>query len=85
MTSDLDNQLVSSTVSAQFSGFESALNGVMCLEVAVGTQPVGEDVLPFTLANIIHTEQPDMSVSVSEIPITSEDREIFASYYCYLF
>ena len=60
MTSDLDNQLVSSTVSVQFSGFESTLHGVRRFEVAVGTQLVGEDVLSFTLANIVHMEQPDI-------------------------
>ena len=56
MTSDLDRQLVSSTVSVQFSGFESTLNWVRRFEVAVGTQPIGEDELPFSLANIVHME-----------------------------
>ena len=60
VTSDLDYQLGSSTVSVQFSGFESALHGVMRFEVAVGTEPGGEDVLPFTSANIVHMEQPDV-------------------------
>ena len=60
MTSDLDKQLVSSTVSVQFSGFENTFHGVMRFEVAVGTQPVGEDELPFTLTNIVHMEQPDI-------------------------
>ena len=60
MTSDLDYQLSSSTVSVQFSGCESALHNVMRFEVAVGTQTVGEDELPFTLANIVHMEQPDI-------------------------
>ena len=85
MTSDLDNQLVSSTVSFQFSGFESALHGGMRFEVAVGTQPIGEDVLPFTLANIVHMEQPDIVCHVSVIHIPTESREIFASYYFYPF
>ena len=60
VTSDLDYQLGSSTVSVQFSGFESALHGVMRFEVAVGTEPGGEDVLPFTSASIVHMEQPDV-------------------------
>ena len=42
MTSDLDNSLVSSTVSIKFSGFESALHGVMCFKVAVVTESLGK-------------------------------------------
>lgn len=61
ITSDIDYQLGSSTVSVQFTGFESALHGVMRFEVAVGTQPSGDDVLPFTSANIVHMEEEDIA------------------------
>lgn len=61
MTSDIDYQLGSSTVSVQFTGFESALHGVMHFEVAVGTEPSGEEVLPFTAANIVHVEETDIA------------------------
>lgn len=61
VTSDIDFQLGSSTVSVQFTGFESALHGVMRFEVAVGTQPSGDDVLPFTSGNIVHMEEVDVA------------------------
>lgn len=57
--SDLDYQLDSTTVTVQFTGFTSTMHGVMQFEIAVGTQPNGEDVLSFTEANIIHLEEPD--------------------------
>ena len=84
VTSDLDYQLGSSTVSVQFSGFESALHGVMRFEVAVGTEPGGEDVLPFTSASIVHMEQPDV-VGHGKWNTYTESREIFGSYYSHLF
>lgn len=57
--SDTDYQLDTSTVTMQFTGFESTMHGVMQFEMAVGTQPNGEDVLSFTEANIIHLEELD--------------------------
>lgn len=58
ITTDVDYQLDSSTVSVQFSGFESALHGVMHFEMAVGTNPDGgEEVMAFTDFNIVHIEE----------------------------
>lgn len=57
--SDTDYQLDTATVTLQFTGFESTMHGVMQFEMAVGTEPNGEDVLAFTDANIIHLEELD--------------------------
>jgi hypothetical protein len=57
--SDTDYQLDTATVTVQFTGFESTMHGVMQFEMAVGTEPNGEDVLAFTDANIIHLEEVD--------------------------
>lgn len=62
ITTDVDYQLDSSTVSVQFSGFESALHGVMHFEMAVGTNPDGgEEVLAYTDFNIVHVEENDIA------------------------
>lgn len=62
ITTDVDYQLDSSTVSVQFSGFESALHGVMHFEMAVGTNPDGgEEVLAYTDFNIVHIEETDIA------------------------
>ncbi|XP_062596534.1 uncharacterized protein LOC134257978, partial [Saccostrea cucullata] len=58
-TSDTDYQLDTTTVTVQFTGFESTMHGVMQFEMAVGTEPNGEDILAFTEANVIHLEELD--------------------------
>ena len=57
---DIDYQSDISTVSVQFTGFESHLHGVMAYEWAVGTTPGGEDVQPFMPHGIIHREEKDV-------------------------
>lgn len=54
---DINYQSDISTVSAQFSDFTSNLHGVMSYEWSVGTEPAGEDVLPFTSHGIVHKEE----------------------------
>lgn len=44
-------------MSAQFSDFTSHLHGVMSYEWSIGSEPAGEDVLPFTSHGIVHKEE----------------------------
>ncbi|CAG2187681.1 unnamed protein product [Mytilus edulis] len=54
---DINYQSDISTVSAQFSDFTSHLHGVMSYEWSIGSEPAGEDVLPFTSHGIVHKEE----------------------------
>ena len=54
---DIEYTLDDSTVTVQFSGFESSTHGVMKFEQAIGTQPGGEEVLGFTEFGVVHTEE----------------------------
>jgi hypothetical protein len=57
---DTDYQSDMSTVSVQFTGFESHKHGVMAYEWAVGTTPGGEEIQPFMPHGIIHKEEKDV-------------------------
>ncbi|KAK3104702.1 hypothetical protein FSP39_008103 [Pinctada imbricata] len=61
LTNDMDYTLDSSSVTVQFSGFESTVHGVMKFEQAVGTQPGGEEVLPFTEFGVIQAEEDNVT------------------------
>ncbi|VDI71255.1 Hypothetical predicted protein, partial [Mytilus galloprovincialis] len=54
---DVDYQSDISTVSVQYTGFESHLHGVMDYEWAVGTTPGGQDVTTFSSDGILHVEE----------------------------
>ena len=54
---DIDYQQDYTTVTAQYTGFESHLHGVVHYEWAVGSTPGGEDVLSFTSHGLIHSEE----------------------------
>jgi hypothetical protein len=58
---EIDQQLDASTVMVQFTGFESSLHGIMKFEMAVGTEPEKQDVLPFTEENIVHMEESNVA------------------------
>ena len=57
---DTDYQLHTSTVTLQFTGFESHLHGVVDYEWAVGTTPGGEDTLSYTPHGLIHSEEDNV-------------------------
>lgn len=57
---EIDHQLDASTVTVQFTGFESSLHGIMKFEMAVGTEPEKQDVLPFTEDNVVHVEETNV-------------------------
>ena len=57
---DTDYQLHTSTVTLQFTGFESHLHGVVDYEWAVGTTPGGEDTLSYTPHGLIHAEEDNV-------------------------
>ncbi|XP_052067219.1 uncharacterized protein LOC127706604 [Mytilus californianus] len=57
---DLDFQSDMSTVSVQYTGFESHLHGVMAYEWAVGTTQGGKKVQPFMPHGVIHNEEKDV-------------------------
>ncbi|VDI67222.1 Hypothetical predicted protein [Mytilus galloprovincialis] len=54
---DIDYQSDISTLSVQYTGFESHLHGVMDYEWAVGTSPGGQDVTTFSSDGIFHVEE----------------------------
>ena len=54
---DYDYQLDTTTVTVQFTGFESHLHGVVEYEWAVGTTPGGEDTMSFIPYFLIHSEE----------------------------
>ncbi|XP_063408918.1 uncharacterized protein LOC134692399 [Mytilus trossulus] len=54
---DVDYQSDTSTVSVQYTDFESHLHGVMDYEWAVGTTPGGQDVTTFSSDGIFHVEE----------------------------
>ncbi|VDH98959.1 Hypothetical predicted protein [Mytilus galloprovincialis] len=58
---DVDYTVDTTTVSIQFDGFESHLHGVMMYEWAVGTTPGGEEVQPFIIEGIIHSEEENVA------------------------
>ena len=58
---EIDHQLDASTVTVQFTGFESSLHGIMKFEMAVGTEPEKQDVLPFTEENVVHMEETSVA------------------------
>jgi len=57
---DIDVTLDVTTVTVQFEGFESAEQGIMGYEWAVGTTPGGEEVQPFMPHAIVHKEEKDV-------------------------
>ena len=57
---DSDYQEYTTTVTAQFTGFESHLHGVVEYEWAVGTTPGGEDVMSYVPYGLIHNEESDV-------------------------
>ena len=57
---DTDYQLDLSTVTLQFTGFESHLHGVVDYKWAVGTTPGGEDTLSYTPHGLIHSEEENV-------------------------
>ncbi|XP_052081235.1 uncharacterized protein LOC127719259 [Mytilus californianus] len=58
---DIDYQSDISTLSVQFTGFESHLHGVMAYEWAVGTSPGGQDVTTFSADGILHVEEQNIA------------------------
>ncbi|XP_076086943.1 uncharacterized protein LOC143057517 [Mytilus galloprovincialis] len=54
---DIDYQSDISTLSVQYTGFESHLHGVMDYEWAVGTTPGGQDITTFSSDGILHVEE----------------------------
>lgn len=58
---EIDHQLDASTVTVQFTGFESSLHGIMKFEMAVGTEPEKQDILPFTEDNVVHMEETNVA------------------------
>ncbi|XP_071152144.1 uncharacterized protein, partial [Mytilus edulis] len=54
---DIDHQSDISTLSVQYTGFESHLHGVMDYEWAVGTSPGGQDITTFSCDGILHAEE----------------------------
>lgn len=58
---EIDQQLDASTVTVQFTGFESSLHGIMKFEMALGTGPEKQDILPFTEENIVHMEESNVA------------------------
>ncbi|XP_066275501.1 uncharacterized protein [Branchiostoma lanceolatum] len=66
MTVDVDYQRDVSTVTVQFSGFESEQHGISHYEWSVGTEPRLDDVQPYTAAGIVlsdHTDNPGGGLS----------------------
>jgi hypothetical protein len=57
---DYDYQLDTTTVTVQFTGFESHLHGVVEYEWAVGTTPGGEDTMSFIPYFLIHSEEDEV-------------------------
>ena len=57
---DSDYQLDITTITVQFSGFESHLHGVVEYEWAVGTTPGGEDTMSFIPYSLIHSEEDNV-------------------------
>ncbi|XP_070574642.1 uncharacterized protein [Ptychodera flava] len=53
---DVDYQLESGTITAQFHGFESAQHGIVHYEWAVGRSPLADDVQPYISAGIVLPE-----------------------------
>ncbi|KAI8486030.1 hypothetical protein Bbelb_361300, partial [Branchiostoma belcheri] len=61
VTVDVDYQRDASTVTVQFSGFESEQHGISHYEWSVGTEPRLDDVQPYTAAGVVlsdHTDNP---------------------------
>eukprot|EP00058_Branchiostoma_floridae_P003025 XP_002588513.1 hypothetical protein BRAFLDRAFT_79466 [Branchiostoma floridae] len=66
MAVDVDYQRDVSTVTVQFSGFESEQHGITHYEWSVGTEPRLDDVQPYTAAGIVlsdHTDNPGGGLS----------------------
>ena len=55
-TRDSDFQLDRWSVTAHFSGYTSHLHGMARFDWAVGTNPGGEDIMPFSVLGIVHDE-----------------------------
>ena len=53
---DRDYELDKWSVTAQFNGYTSHLNGMARFDWAVGTTPGGEEVMPFSVLGIQHDE-----------------------------
>ncbi|VDI73733.1 Hypothetical predicted protein, partial [Mytilus galloprovincialis] len=73
---DINYQSDISTISVQYTGFESHLHGVMDYEWAVGTAPGGQDVTTFSSDGIFHVEEQTIAgdgneYSMFNIGITS--------------
>ncbi|CAG2236309.1 unnamed protein product [Mytilus edulis] len=58
---DIDYQSDISTLSVQYTGFESHLHGVIDYEWAVGTTPGGQDVTTFSSDGILHIEEQNIA------------------------
>ncbi|KAI8516764.1 hypothetical protein Bbelb_053450 [Branchiostoma belcheri] len=66
VTVDVDYQRDVSTVTVQFSGFESEQHGISHYEWSVGTEPRLDDVQPYTAAGVVlsdHTDNPGGGLS----------------------
>ncbi|XP_078697384.1 uncharacterized protein LOC144925295 [Branchiostoma floridae x Branchiostoma belcheri] len=66
VTVDVDYQRDASTVTVQFSGFESEQHGISHYEWSVGTEPRLDDVQPYTAAGVVlsdHTDNPGGGLS----------------------
>ncbi|XP_077996024.1 uncharacterized protein LOC144449371 [Glandiceps talaboti] len=59
-TMDVDYQIESGTVTAQFTGFESEQHGIVHYEWAVGTEPELDDVQPYINAGILVSDEQDI-------------------------
>ncbi|KAI8516746.1 hypothetical protein Bbelb_053270, partial [Branchiostoma belcheri] len=66
VTVDVDYQRDASTVTVQFSGFESEQHGISHYEWSVGTEPRLDDVQPYTASGVVlsdHTDNPGGGLS----------------------